>query len=122
MAPPGVEVALGVVRDETFGPLVLVAAGGILVELVKDRRLGLPPLDAQRARRLIDGLQMRPVLDGVRGAPAADVASLARAVSRLSVLAVDLGDLIAELDVNPIVVSPDGAVAVDALVVPVGPV
>ncbi len=52
MAPPGVEVALGIVHDETFGPLVLVAAGGILVELLEDRRLGLPPLDAPRAARL----------------------------------------------------------------------
>jgi hypothetical protein len=54
----------------------------------------------------------------VRGAPAGDVASLAHAVSRLSVLAADLGDLLAELDVNPMIVSPDGCVAVDALVVP----
>ncbi len=121
MAPPGVEVALGIVRDETFGPLVLVAAGGIFVELLDDRRLALPPLDTRRAGRLIDGLQIRPVLDGVRGALAADVGSLAQAVSRLSVLAADLGDLIAELDVNPIIVSPQGAVAVDALVVPASP-
>ena len=72
MAPPGVEVALGIVRDPMFGPLVLVAAGGVLVELLHDRRLALPPLDEAGARRLIDGLQMRPLLDGVRGAGAAD--------------------------------------------------
>ena len=118
MAPPGVEVALGVVRDPTFGPLVLVAAGGVLVELIHDRKLALPPFDEDAARRLIDGLAMRPLLDGVRGAPPSDVDALARAVSRLSVLAVELGDLIAELDVNPVIVSPTGCVAVDALAIP----
>ena len=117
MAPKGVEVALGIVRDPTFGPLVLVAAGGVLVELMKDRQLALPPLDEHRAHSLIDRLRSRPLLDGVRGAPAADVASLAFAISRLSVLASDLGDLIAALDVNPMIVSPRGCVAVDALVI-----
>jgi len=117
MAPPGVEVALGIVRDPTFGPLVLVAAGGVLVELIHDRRLALPPIDEDAARRLIDSLAMRPLLDGVRGAPPSDVDALARAVSRLSVLAVELGDLIAELDINPVIVSAQGCVAVDVLVV-----
>ena len=116
MAPPGVEVALGVVNDDTFGPLVLVAAGGVLVEVLHDRRLGLPPLDQQAARRLIDGLKIRPILDGVRGANPVDVDALANAVSRLSVLAADLGDVLDALDVNPVIVSPSGCVAVDALV------
>jgi acetate---CoA ligase (ADP-forming) len=117
MAPPGVEVALGVVRDPTFGPLVLVAAGGVLVELLHDRKLALPPIDEDAARRLIDGLAIRPLLDGVRGALPSDVDALAHAVSRLSVLAVELGDVIAELDINPVIVSPQGCVAVDVLVV-----
>ena len=118
MAPAGVEVALGVVRDPQFGPLVLVAAGGILVELLHDRVLALPPLDDRRARDLIDRLKSRPLLDGVRGAPASDVGSLAAAVVRLSLLAVDLGDRIDALDVNPLIVARDGGVAVDALVEP----
>jgi acyl-CoA synthetase (NDP forming) len=118
MAPAGVEVALGVIRDATFGPLVLVAAGGVLVELLHDRVLALPPVDEVIARRLIDGLQIRPVLDGVRGAPAVDVDALATAVSRLSVLASDLGDTIDALDVNPVIVHAGGCVAVDALVEP----
>ena len=117
MASPGVEVALGIARDPTFGPLVLVAAGGVLVELVHDRKLALPPIDEDAARRLIDGLAMRPLLDGVRGALPSDVGALAHAVSRLSVLAVELGDLIAELDINPVIVSPQGCVVVDVLVV-----
>jgi acetate---CoA ligase (ADP-forming) len=118
MAPPGVEVALGIVRDPTFGPLVLVAAGGVLVEVLHDRKLALPPIDEDAARCLIDRLAIRPLLDGVRGAPPSDVDALARAVSRLSVLAVELGDRIAALDVNPVIVSPTGCVAVDALIVP----
>jgi acyl-CoA synthetase (NDP forming) len=118
MAPPGVEMALGLVHDPTFGPLVLVAAGGLLVETLRDRRLGLPAFDDSAAHRLIDRLQVRPVLDGVRGAAATDVAALANAVSRLSVLASELGDLIAELDANPVIVHGDGCVAVDALVIP----
>jgi acyl-CoA synthetase (NDP forming) len=117
MAPPGVEVALGVVRDPTFGPLVLVAAGGVLVEVLHDRRLALPPIDEDAARRLIDRLAIRPLLDGVRGAPPCDVDALAHTVSRLSVLAIELADRIAELDINPVIVSPSGCVAVDALVV-----
>jgi acyl-CoA synthetase (NDP forming) len=118
MAPPGVELHLGIVRDAQFGPLVMVAAGGVLVELLADRRLGLPPLDEPRARRLVDGLRARRLLDGVRGRPPADVDALVRALVRLSVLAVDLGDHIEALDANPVICGPQGCVAVDALVVP----
>ncbi len=111
------KLALGLVLDPTFGPLVLAAAGGVLVEVLHDRALAFPPLDEAGGRRLIDRLAMRPLLDGVRGAPAADVDALAFAVSRLSLLAQDLGDVIGALDVNPVIVSPDGCVAVDALVI-----
>jgi acyl-CoA synthetase (NDP forming) len=123
MAPAGVEIALGIVRDPQFGPLVLVGAGGLLVEVLKDRRLGMPPLDEARARRLVDGLNVRPLLDGVRGRPAADVDALVRAIVGLSWLAHDLGDEIEALDANPLICGPDGCVAVDALVIPrtVGP-
>jgi acyl-CoA synthetase (NDP forming) len=117
MAPPGVELALGVVRDEQFGPLVLVGAGGLLVEVLEDRRLAIPPLDEPRAVRLVERLRMRRLLDGVRGLPAADVGALARAIVGLSWLAHDLGDRLEALDVNPVICGPDGCVAVDALVV-----
>ena len=120
MAEPGVEMALGVAHDPQFGPLVMVAAGGVLIETLGDRRLGLPPLDRVRASRLIDRLAVRPLLDGIRAAPPADVNALSRALARLSVLAMDLGDLIGALDVNPVIVGQHGCVAVDALVEPMG--
>jgi acyl-CoA synthetase (NDP forming) len=118
MAPPGVEVALGITRDAQFGPLALVAAGGVLVEVLHDRRLGMPPLDASRAMRLIDRLRIRPLLAGVRGQPAVDVGALADALVALSWLAVDHGDQLDALDVNPVICGPNGCVAVDALVLP----
>jgi acetate---CoA ligase (ADP-forming) len=118
MAPPGVELALGIVRDPQFGPLVLVAAGGVLVEVLHDRRLAIPPIDVARSRALIDGLGVRPLLEGARGAPKAATEEVAHAASRLSLLAADLGDLLDALDVNPVIVTSDACVAVDVLVIP----
>jgi acyl-CoA synthetase (NDP forming) len=120
MAPKGVEIALGIVADPQFGPLVLVGAGGVLVELLKDRRLALPPIDRAGALRMLQRLGIWPLLEGARGAQAADVDALADAIERLSVLAADLGDLLDGLDVNPVIAGPDGCVAVDALVLPRG--
>jgi acyl-CoA synthetase (NDP forming) len=117
MAGPGVELALGVVADRQFGPLVMVAAGGVLVEVLADRRFALPPVDRGHALALLDRLAVRPLLDGARGAPPVDLDAVADAISRLSVLAVDLGHRLAALDVNPLVAGPDGCLAVDALVV-----
>ena len=118
MAEPGVELGLGVVRDAQFGPLVMVAAGGVLIEVLGDRRFALPPIDEPRATAMLDRLPCGPLLDGVRGSPAADLASIAGALVRLSVLAEDLGDHLDALDVNPLICGPDGCVAVDALVIP----
>jgi succinyl-CoA synthetase beta subunit len=117
MARPGVELALGVVADRQFGPLVMVAAGGVLVELLGDQRFALPPVDRRQARALLDRLAVRPLLDGARGAPPADLDAVADAVVAVSALALDLGHRLAALDVNPLVAGPDGCVAVDALVV-----
>jgi len=118
MAPEGVEIHLGIVRDAQFGPLVLVAAGGVLVEVLKDRRLALPPLEETRARRLVDDLKVRPILDGVRARPPADVDALVHATVAMSWLARDLGEHLDALDVNPVTCTPEGCLAVDALVVP----
>jgi hypothetical protein len=121
MAPPGIEIALGIVRDPQFGPLVLVGAGGVLVEVLKDRRLAMPPLDEVRARSMVDRLEVRPLLDGVRGQPPADVDGLTRTIVALSWLARDLGERLEALDANPVICSPDGCVAVDVLVIPRSP-
>lgn len=118
MAPPGVELAFGIVRDEQFGPLVLLGAGGTLIELLRDRVLGMPPIDEARARRMLDRLAVRDLLDGIGGSASAHVGAVADAVVRMSVLAVDLGEHIEALDANPVVAGPDGPVAVDALVIP----
>ena len=117
-APAGVELAAGISVDAQFGPLVMVAAGGVLIEVLKDRRFLLPPAGRASARRALDRLACRPMLDGVRGAPAANVDAVCDAIARLSVLARTLGGPIAELDVNPLIAGPEGCMAVDALVAP----
>lgn len=118
MAPAGTEMVFGLVNDAQFGPIVLIGTGGIFVEVLGDSVLAKPPFDAVCARALIDRLQGRAMLDGVRGKPAADLDALAQALARFSVLAATLGAAIDELDLNPVIAGPDGAVAVDALVVP----
>jgi acyl-CoA synthetase (NDP forming) len=114
MLPPGVEVALGMVRDPQFGPLVTVCAGGVLIEMLADVRAALAPFGPVTARRMLDALALRPLLDGHRGRPAVDVDALALAIARFSVLAADLADLVREIDVNPLVCG-RGIAAVDAL-------
>jgi acyl-CoA synthetase (NDP forming) len=117
MVPPGVELALGVVHDPQFGPLVMVSAGGVLIEVLRDRRFALPPLDPPRARAMVDRLSIRHLLDGVRGSMPVDLDAVADAIVRLSLLASELGDAIDALDVNPLIAGPEGCVAVDALIV-----
>jgi acyl-CoA synthetase (NDP forming) len=117
MAPPGVEIALGIVRDPQFGPLVMVGAGGVLVEIMRDRGLAMPPVDEDRARSMVDRLKIRPLLDGVRGQPTVDFDALTRTIVAVSWLAHDLGEHVEALDANPIVCGTTGCVAVDALVI-----
>lgn len=121
MVEPGVEVSLGVVQDAFLGPVVVVAAGGTLIELVADRQLALAPVDAWRAQRLVDGLRLRPLLGEFRGRGALDLEGLVRAVVRVAALARDLAARLTAVDVNPLVVGSGGCVAVDALVVPATP-
>lgn len=116
-APEGVELALGIVRDRSLGPIVVVGAGGVLVELLSDRSVGLPPIGADGARRMLDRLAVRRVLDGVRGSRPCNVEAVVRAIEGVSAIACELGDRITEFDVNPLRCGPDKAVAVDALVV-----
>ena len=118
MLPPGVELAYGMTRDAQFGPLVMVAAGGVLVEKLGDARHTLAPFGPTTAVRLLDGLRLRPLLDGHRGRPAAELARVAEELARFSVLCADLSDLLEAIDVNPLIAGPGGAIAVDALVLP----
>jgi acyl-CoA synthetase (NDP forming) len=116
MARRGVELSLGMVRDPQFGAVVTIGAGGFLVELIDDRRAALAPFGPATARRLLDGLKLRRLLDGYRGGRPVDMARLAEIVALFSVLAAELVDLIAEIDINPLVAG-DEIFALDALVV-----
>jgi acyl-CoA synthetase (NDP forming) len=116
--PPGPELSLGLARDHELGPLLVVGAGGVLVELLADRAVALPPVSAAQARRMLGTLRAARLLAGVRGQPPADLDAVVAAVTGLSQLAAELGDVLEALDVNPLICGPAGAVAVDALAIP----
>ena len=116
MAPKGVEFALGAVNDAQFGPLVMVATGGTLIELLEDRVVSRAPVDRAQAERMVARLRFAPLLEGIRGGEAADTAGFITAIVRFSRLAHDLVDAYEQIDVNPVIVGPGGAMAVDALV------
>ncbi len=118
MAEGQVEMAFGLVSDAMFGSFVMIAFGGLWIEILKDSQLAMAPVDADAARRRIAELKMAKVLDGVRGAPPCDMQALVDTYVRLGELAADLGNCIAEMDVNPVLVGPHGVVAVDSLIVP----
>jgi acyl-CoA synthetase (NDP forming) len=117
VADVGVEMILGVKRDPQFGPVVLIGFGGVLAETLADVQFALPPFSAEHARRCIDRLKLRALLDGVRGAPAASVESFCLAAEQFSIMAHALRDVLSEIDVNPLIVSAEATVAVDALLV-----
>jgi len=118
MVEKGTELALGGLYDAQFGPLLMIGAGGTLIELMDDRAFALAPIDELEAERKVDGLKLAKLLAGVRGTKPAHRPSLALAIAKFSVLLAELGDLIAEVDVNPLIAGPSGSVAVDALIVP----
>lgn len=118
MASEGIEIILGVKRDPLFGPVVLCGFGGLLVEVLKDVAVGIPPLSPVEAENMLRRLRGFAVLEGVRGKPPADIDALCGAIANLSRLASSLGDQLAGLDINPLIALPQGkgVVAVDALV------
>jgi acyl-CoA synthetase (NDP forming) len=116
-APEGTEIIVGAVLDPTFGPIMTVGLGGVFVEVFRDAVSFLPPVDKDEAKELLASLKGYPLLTGARGRSPADIDAVAEAVARLSVLARDTAGAIAEMDINPVIVSPDGATAVDALVI-----
>ncbi|MBN2266340.1 MAG: acetate--CoA ligase family protein, partial [Candidatus Aminicenantes bacterium] len=97
----GIEMILGIKKDPTFGTVVMAGMGGTAAEIYGDRAIGFPPLNERLARRMLESLRMRPLLQGFRGRPAADVDGLVEALVRLSYLAADFPE-IAELDINPL--------------------
>lgn len=119
MAATGVELVLGVKRDPSFGPVVMVGLGGVFVEHFQDVAFGLAPLGREQALAMLRALRAAPLLAGARGRPAVDEQALADALVRLSRLAFDLEDRVREVDVNPLVALPagQGVIAVDALIV-----
>jgi acetyltransferase len=113
MAPAGKEILLGGVRDGQFGPLVMVGLGGIYVEVFADTAARLAPVSAAEASVMLDELKTAPLLRGARGEAPVDRAALAAIVERFSQLLADLPEL-AEIEINPVMAGPGGAVAVDA--------
>lgn len=115
MADPGTEMLVGMVQDPSFGPVIAVGAGGTAVELVKDVAVRVAPLTPQDAEEMVHSLKTFPLLDGYRGQPKANVDALKELILRLSSL-VEACPEIAELDLNPVMVCPRGALIVDARV------
>jgi acyl-CoA synthetase (NDP forming) len=115
MAPEGAELIVGVVGDPAFGPLVALGAGGTTAELIRDIQVRLAPLGRREAAEMMRALRTFPLLDGYRGSPRADLAAVEDVVLRMSALAAAHPE-IAELDCNPVIAGPDGALVVDARV------
>ncbi|MBN8962537.1 MAG: acetate--CoA ligase family protein [Rhizobiales bacterium] len=121
MARRGVEIIVGTMQDATFGPMIMVGFGGVTTELFKDVIYRPAPVDAGEAVTMLTELKAAPLLYGFRGAPKADIGALATLIAEISQLAALHRDFIAEIEINPVQVHPDGegTTIVDALVVPV---
>lgn len=113
----GIEMILGARRDPQFGPVVLLGFGGIYAEVLQDVAFCLPPFDAADARRRIDSLRLRPLLDGQRGQARCAIDAFCDFAARFSVMVHALSDALQEIDINPVIVTRESCLAVDALVV-----
>ncbi len=113
----GVEAVVGISQDDLFGPVVMAGLGGIFIEVLGDVTFRVPPFGADQAGAMLEELAGSPLFDGVRGAKPADRAAVVDVIMRVQRMAMDLADVLGELDVNPLVVRPKGAIALDALVV-----
>jgi acyl-CoA synthetase (NDP forming) len=112
----GIELIAGARRDPRFGPVTLVGMGGLYTEVLSDVAAALAPVDDAEAERLIRSLRAAPLLEGARGRPALDVGAAARAIAILSGVAAEHPE-IDELEVNPLLVLPNGALGLDARIV-----
>jgi acyl-CoA synthetase (NDP forming) len=120
MVSLGVEMIVGMKRDDLFGPVIMLGLGGILTELFKDVTLRLPPISSQEAKEMIQEIRGSKLLYGFRGNPNSDVDALVDAILRMSRLSQDLSGIISQIDINPLVVLEEGkgVMALDALFVP----
>jgi acetyltransferase len=116
MAAAGVELIAGAVRDPSFGPVVMVGLGGIAAEAMRDSAVRLAPITEIDALEMMDELRGKALLEGFRGAPAVDRGAVASALVAVSRLMLD-APWIAEIDINPLRAGPQGAIALDALIV-----
>ena len=119
MAKKGVEIIVGTLTDKVFGPVIMVGLGGITTELFRDVIYRPAPVSAEEAAAMLGALKAAPLLNGFRGAVKADVAALSRLISEVSVLAAQHASEISEIEINPVLVHPEGqgVTIVDALVV-----
>ena len=115
-SPHGFELLLGAKQDPTFGAVILAGMGGVAAEVYGDRALGLPPLNERLARRMLESLRSWPLLTGYRGRPAANLDRLVEILMRFSYLVAEHPE-IREIDVNPLLVTPEDVIALDARVI-----
>jgi acetate---CoA ligase (ADP-forming) len=108
MARPGRELIVGARWDAQFGPTVIVGAGGVTAEILSDVRVELAPVSAEQAREMLGSLRIAPLLEGYRGERPGDLDAAAALVARVSQLVTEAGEVLAELDLNPVVVYPEG--------------
>jgi acetate---CoA ligase (ADP-forming) len=119
MAKKGVEIIIGTMCDATFGPMMMVGFGGITTELFRDVIYRPAPVSAAEAATMLAELKAAPLLSGFRGAAKADIPALSKLISQVSLLAADFRNQISEIEINPVLVYPEGqgVTIVDALVV-----
>ena len=109
----GLELLVGVSNDPTFGPCVTAGLGGVYVEALDDVARLLPPFDASEAARALSGLRSRVIFDGFRGGPAVQIPHISDIMVKISELATELGNEVAEMDLNPLIATAEGCIAVD---------
>jgi acetyl-CoA synthetase len=117
MVPKGIEIILGARVDKLFGPMVVAGLGGIFVELLRDTAIAPAPLAHGEARAMLEALKGAAIFEGFRGLPKVDLDELAQVLCGLASFIADHADVVAEVDINPLIATTEGLVAVDALIV-----
>jgi hypothetical protein len=112
MAKAGVEAIVGLTVDPIFGSVVMVGLGGVMTDVLGDRAFAVPPLDPGAGQAMVGSLRAAPLLDGFRGAPSVDRRALEALVEQVARVGEEVPELV-ELDLNPVIVTPDGALVVD---------